>query len=73
VQTIPVAMTGLCNAHGICPPEILVFLMDFFKYNDNKRNRYSDNCYRAALMEALGARIISMQQRYEHLNFIYKL
>ncbi|XP_043273259.1 transcription initiation factor TFIID subunit 2 [Venturia canescens] len=56
-KTIPVAMAGLRNAHGICPPEVLAFLMDLFKYNDNSKNRYSDNYYRAALIEALGATV----------------
>lgn len=66
-------MAGLRNAHGICPPEVLAFLMDLFKYNDNSKNRYSDNYYRAALIEALGATVtpvISVQQGYERLNFI---
>lgn len=64
-KTIPVAMAGLRNAHGICPSEVLAFLMDLFKYNDNSKNRYSDNYYRAALIEALGATVtpvISVQQ-----------
>lgn len=68
LQTIPVAMAGLRNAHGICPPEVLAFLMDLFKYNDNSKNRYSDNYYRAALIEALGATVtpvISIQQGYD--------
>ncbi|BES95185.1 Transcription initiation factor TFIID [Nesidiocoris tenuis] len=53
-KTIPVAMAGLRNAHGICPPEVIKFLLDLFKYNDNSKNKYSDNYYRAALIEALG-------------------
>ncbi|XP_012265791.1 transcription initiation factor TFIID subunit 2 isoform X2 [Athalia rosae] len=64
-KTIPVAMAGLRNAHGICPPDVLTFLMDLFKYNDNSKNRYSDNYYRAALVDALGATVtpvISVQQ-----------
>lgn len=53
-KTIPLAMAGLRNAHGICPPEVIRFLLDLFKYNDNSKNRYSDNFYRASLVEALG-------------------
>uniref|UniRef100_A0A8D8N598 Transcription initiation factor TFIID subunit 2 n=5 Tax=Culex pipiens TaxID=7175 RepID=A0A8D8N598_CULPI len=53
-KTIPVAMAGLRTAHGICPPEVIRFLLDLFKYNDNTKNHYSDNYYRAALVEALG-------------------
>lgn len=56
-QTIPVAMAGLRNTHGICPPEVIRFLLDLFKYNDNSKNRYSDNYYRASLVEALGATV----------------
>ncbi|KAJ8973189.1 hypothetical protein NQ317_014990 [Molorchus minor] len=47
-------MAGLRNTHGICPPEVIRFLLDLFKYNDNSKNRHSDNYYRSALVEALG-------------------
>lgn len=57
LQTIPVAMAGLRNAHGLCPPDVLKFLFDLIKYNDNSKNRYSDNYYRAALIDALSATI----------------
>ena len=53
-KTIPVAMAGLRTAHGICPPEIMRFLLDLFKYNDNVKNHYSDVYYRSALIDALG-------------------
>lgn len=53
-KTIPMAMASLRTAHGICPPEIMRFLLDLFKYNDNVKNHYSDVYYRAALIEALG-------------------
>jgi transcription initiation factor TFIID subunit 2 len=59
-------MAGLRNSHGICPPEILKFILDLFKYNDNSKNRYSDNYYRASLIDALGATItpvISLMQK----------
>nr|CAD7452252.1 unnamed protein product [Timema tahoe] len=55
--TIPVAMAGLRNVHGICPPDVIRFLLDLFKYNDNSKNRFSDNYYRAALIDALGATV----------------
>lgn len=45
---------GLRTSHGICPPEVIRFLLDLFKYNDNTRNHYSDVYYRAALVHALG-------------------
>jgi len=62
---IPVAMAGLRNAHGICPPDVLNFLLDLFKYNDNSKNTFSDNYYRANLVTALGETVtpvVSMLQ-----------
>ena len=56
-KTIPIAMAGLRTTHGICPPEVIRFLLDLFKYNDNTKNHYSDNYYRASLVEALGSSI----------------
>lgn len=53
-KTIPVAMAGLRTSHGICSSDVMRFLIDLFKYNDNTRNHYSDNYYRAALIDALG-------------------
>ncbi len=47
-------MAMLRNAQGACPPEVLRFLLDLFKYNDNSKNRLTDCWYRSALIEALG-------------------
>lgn len=52
-KSMPVAMAGLRTSHGICPQEVVRFLLDLFKYNDNSKNKFSDNYYRAALIEAL--------------------
>jgi transcription initiation factor TFIID subunit 2 len=53
-KTIPKARAGLrVPPHRICPPEALKFLLDLFKYNDNSKNSFSDNYYRASLIEAL--------------------
>ncbi|XP_035219613.1 transcription initiation factor TFIID subunit 2-like [Stegodyphus dumicola] len=52
-KNIPVAMAGLRTVQCICPPEVLKFLLDLFKYNDNSKNKFSDNYYRAALVDAL--------------------
>lgn len=60
-------MAGLRNGHGILHHECMPFLMNLFKYNDNSKNRYSDNYYRASLIEALGATVttsIIPQQGY---------
>lgn len=53
-KTIPHSMAGLRTLHGVCPPEIMRFLLDLFKYNDNAKNHYSDVYYRSALIDALG-------------------
>ena len=53
-KTIPKALAGLrVPPHRICPPEVLKFLLDLFKYNDNSKNSFADNYYRASLIEAL--------------------
>jgi transcription initiation factor TFIID subunit 2 len=52
-KAMPLAMAGLRNTHGICPQEVIRFLFDLFKYNDNSKNKFSDNYYRAALVDAL--------------------
>lgn len=53
-KTIPKALAGLrVPPHRICPPEVLKFLLDLCKYNDNTKNSFSDNYYRASLIEAL--------------------
>lgn len=54
---IEICSAGLRTSHGICPSEVFRFLLDLFKYNDNSRNHYSDNYYRAALVDALGQSI----------------
>ena len=41
LQTIPVALAKIRNAHGLCPKESLAFLVDLIKYNDNNRNKVS--------------------------------
>lgn len=64
-KELPVAMAKLRNVQGICPPEVLKFLLDLFKYNDNSKSNFSDNYYRAALVDALGETVtpvVSMVQ-----------
>ena len=53
-KTIPKALAGLrVPPHRICPTEVLKFLLDLISYNDNSKNQFSDNYYRASLIEAL--------------------
>lgn len=65
-KSIPLALAGLRNVHGICPTEVVKFIGDLFKYNDNSRNHYSDNYYRAALVDALGAAITPVIAVVQH-------
>lgn len=55
LKTIPFAMAHLRSIQAICPQEVLHFILELFKYNDNSRNKYSDNYYRAALIDSLAA------------------
>lgn len=50
---IPVAMSYLRDHNNQCPKEVLHFLLDLVKFNDNSKNSYSDNYYRAALIKSL--------------------
>lgn len=52
-KAMPIAMAGLRTMHGICYPEVVRFLLDLFKYNDNSKNKFSDNYYRSSLITAL--------------------
>nr|XP_002126792.1 transcription initiation factor TFIID subunit 2-like [Ciona intestinalis] len=52
-KQLPVAMSMLRNTHGVCPKEILHYLFGLIKFNDNSKNKYSDNYYRSALVDAL--------------------
>ncbi|KAJ8032786.1 Transcription initiation factor TFIID subunit 2 [Holothuria leucospilota] len=53
IKELPKAMGLIRNTHSICPRECLNFLLDLIKYCDNTKNHYSDNYYRAALIDAL--------------------
>ena len=52
-------MAGLRTSVGLCPPEVIKFLFDLFKYNDNSKNKFSDCYYIAALIDALGETVTS--------------
>ncbi|XP_048220089.1 LOW QUALITY PROTEIN: transcription initiation factor TFIID subunit 2-like [Perognathus longimembris pacificus] len=52
-KTMPVAMALLRDVHNLCPKEVFTFLLDLIKYNDNRKNQFSDNYYRAELIAAL--------------------
>lgn len=38
-KTMPVAMALLRDVHNLCPKEVLTFILDLIKYNDNRKNK----------------------------------
>ncbi|XP_076803632.1 transcription initiation factor TFIID subunit 2-like [Clavelina lepadiformis] len=52
-KKIPIAMSLLKNANNMCPKEVVHFLLDLIKFNDNSKNQYLDNYYRAVLVDSL--------------------
>ncbi|EDV23052.1 uncharacterized protein TRIADDRAFT_27954 [Trichoplax adhaerens] len=56
-KAIPKALGSIRNSHGNCPREILDFIIDLIKYNDNSQNEYSDNYYMSSLIDALTSAI----------------
>ena len=39
VKGLAVCIAGMRNQHGQCPKEVVQFLLDLFKYNDNQYNK----------------------------------
>lgn len=54
-KNIPIAMGHVRSTHNLCPSEIIRFLIDLIKFNENSKNNFSDCYYRAALIDALGS------------------
>lgn len=52
-KSIPIAMAQLRSSHNLCPNEIIRFILDLIKFNENSRNQFSDCYYRANLIDAL--------------------
>ncbi|XP_077993072.1 transcription initiation factor TFIID subunit 2-like [Glandiceps talaboti] len=70
-KTLPIAMCKIRNAILVCPKEVVSFVSDLLKYNDNRKNKFSDNYYRAALIEALANTVtpsISLDKNAENLS-----
>lgn len=49
---MPVAMALLRDVHNLCPKEVLTFILDLIKYNDNRKNkvRYFNEYYKTYLV-----------------------
>ena len=45
------------NVQKFCPDEIVSFILSWLKFNDNRRNAYSDAMYKANLIDALSETI----------------
>lgn len=52
-KAIPLAMARLRTSLNICPSDVLHFILDIIKYNDNSKNKFTDSYYHAALIDAL--------------------
>ncbi|KAK5983893.1 tRNA-dihydrouridine(47) synthase [NAD(P)(+)] [Trichostrongylus colubriformis] len=53
-QAIPQALARM-RTNGMALQEVQCFIVDYIRYNDNSMNRYSDDHYRASLLNALAA------------------
>lgn len=56
-KALPVAIGKARNVHSICPSEIVRFLVDLMKYNENSKNQFSDVYYKSCLVDALSATV----------------
>ena len=52
-KEMPIAIAGLRNQQQQTPKEVLNFLIDLIKYNENSFNDYSDDYYVASLVQAV--------------------
>ncbi|XP_065176434.1 transcription initiation factor TFIID subunit 2-like isoform X2 [Sycon ciliatum] len=52
-KEIPLALATIRNGRSQCPREIVTFLSNLMKYNDNRSNQYSDVLMIVALLESL--------------------
>ncbi|KAI6236574.1 Transcription initiation factor TFIID subunit 2 [Aphelenchoides besseyi] len=54
LKNLPHAI-GRTRRNGKCPTEVVDFLMGLLKFNDNSINRYSDDHYRAGLINGIAS------------------
>lgn len=48
---MPVAMALLRDVQNLCPKDVLNFILDLIKYNDNRKNKVrNDNKFSSALI-----------------------
>ena len=44
---------SLRNANNLCPPEVVRFILDLIRLNENSKNPFTDAFYKAALIDGL--------------------
>ncbi|PAA74224.1 hypothetical protein BOX15_Mlig007954g1, partial [Macrostomum lignano] len=72
LKEVPLCMSLLHTAQGVCPPEVPEFILNLLRFNDNSKNIYADDYYRAALIESL-FRTVSPAATVTTENFLAKL
>ena len=64
-KNLPIAMANLRTVHNVCPIEVVRFILDLMRFNENSKNAFSDSYYRASLIDSLAntvtASIASLQ------------
>ncbi|CAD6194636.1 unnamed protein product [Caenorhabditis auriculariae] len=68
MQALPQAVSRLRKQSGEPLEEVVSFLMDLIKFNDNSTNRYSDDHYRASLYMALATSIAPCETLPLHIQ-----
>ncbi|CAG9538255.1 unnamed protein product [Cercopithifilaria johnstoni] len=63
MHAIPQALARLRSPSNNIPSEVHHFLIGLVKYNDNTVNRYSDDHYRASLINSLAATLVPAESR----------
>uniref|UniRef100_A0A915PKF7 Transcription initiation factor TFIID subunit 2 n=1 Tax=Setaria digitata TaxID=48799 RepID=A0A915PKF7_9BILA len=63
MHAIPQALARLRSSSNGALSEVHHFLIGLIKYNDNTVNRYSDDHYRASLINALAATVVPAENR----------
>jgi transcription initiation factor TFIID subunit 2 len=73
-RALVLAIAQLRNSAAACPSEIINFIIELIRYNENSKNQFSDSYYKADLLEALvttladSLQIDKKQPSIDHLN-----
>ncbi|KAJ3416032.1 hypothetical protein HDV05_003391 [Chytridiales sp. JEL 0842] len=64
-QAIPFAIARLKNSEGKIPQECKCFILNLLRFNDNSRNKMSDNYFISSLITSLGMAFTATEKRIE--------